>query len=188
MIYPKEWILKKNLSFDELRAVNQGCDWTVESETEKAYLFKAITDFGKITVWCPKSQVINTEDQVEVDGKKYIRAIYEDNKKKEERPYSDKQKAWAEKIVNKAMDTIENNCTSLAAAGYNDLCWSLMRTVYQQKKAEGVFDNPIAVINHRNDILFDPEAIYDKAMRMALQRHIPSTDIIKELLGVKEEI
>lgn len=63
MLKPKEWILEKNLSTEQLQAVHVGCaDYEVIGETEKAYKFKISTDFGKIYCWAPKSQCVEIED------------------------------------------------------------------------------------------------------------------------------
>lgn len=72
---PKNWIIEKNCTVEEQRAINNGASWSVEKETEKAYLFKASTDFGNIHVWCPKSQ-IEDNSIIVVDGKKYVASIY----------------------------------------------------------------------------------------------------------------
>lgn len=76
---PKQWILEKNLNQQELHAINQGATWSILKQTEKAIQFNASTDFGSIIVWCPKSQVEQEEEIIEVDGKKYIARIYYKN-------------------------------------------------------------------------------------------------------------
>ncbi|EGQ3505533.1 hypothetical protein [Staphylococcus pseudintermedius] len=51
-----EWIINKNLTTEEAYAVlNNGPQVSVTRETEKAVLVDFHTDFGHITMWCPKS-------------------------------------------------------------------------------------------------------------------------------------
>ena len=63
MLQPKSWIIQKNLSAEKKHALTTTLDsWKIERETEKAYLFSIATDFGKITMWCPKSQTTEEEE------------------------------------------------------------------------------------------------------------------------------
>lgn len=48
------WFLNKNFSSNERIALQQS-DIAAVKETAKAYLVKAVSDFGTITAWVPKS-------------------------------------------------------------------------------------------------------------------------------------
>lgn len=53
------WIIEKNLSFEQQRAVRCGDPVTkVLKETEKAINVCFETDFGNIYMWCPKSVLV----------------------------------------------------------------------------------------------------------------------------------
>jgi len=51
------WLMKKNLNRQELMALDTAtiADMVVAKETEKAKLFAWTTDFGRVTMWAPKS-------------------------------------------------------------------------------------------------------------------------------------
>ncbi|WBF53832.1 hypothetical protein [Macrococcoides canis] len=54
-----EWIIRKNLTTEECFAVlNTYPDVTFKEETEKAVLVDFCTDFGHVTMWCPKSVLV----------------------------------------------------------------------------------------------------------------------------------
>lgn len=59
------WIISKNLSNAEAMAWNStwGVD-SIERETEKAILVGRNTDYGKVTVWCPKSALQDREEML----------------------------------------------------------------------------------------------------------------------------
>lgn len=53
------WIIKKNLNNDESYAVLNECDaMEVVRETEKAQLVEFVTNYGRITMWTPKSVLV----------------------------------------------------------------------------------------------------------------------------------
>ncbi|TDM12646.1 hypothetical protein [Macrococcus bovicus] len=51
-----EWIIRKNLTTEEAFAViNSYSQVTIRKETEKAVLVDFHTDWGHVSMWCPKS-------------------------------------------------------------------------------------------------------------------------------------
>ena len=51
-----EWIIRKNLTTEEAFAViNSYPQVTIKKETEKAVLVDFHTDWGHVSMWCPKS-------------------------------------------------------------------------------------------------------------------------------------
>ena len=52
-----EWLMKKNLSQAEYDGAHQAYGVYASRETAKAVLVNFDTDFGKITMWAPKSVV-----------------------------------------------------------------------------------------------------------------------------------
>lgn len=61
------WIVMKSLDQDRLYAVRaEGVNPTVARETEKAVLLEWNTEFGKVSMWCPKS-VLKTEEQMKAE-------------------------------------------------------------------------------------------------------------------------
>jgi len=53
------WIIKNNLNNDESYAVLNECDsMSVVRETEKAQLVEFVTNYGKVTMWTPKSVLV----------------------------------------------------------------------------------------------------------------------------------
>lgn len=61
------WIVTKSLDQDRLYAVRaEGVNPTVARETEKAVLLEWDTEFGKVSMWCPKS-VLKSEEQVKAE-------------------------------------------------------------------------------------------------------------------------
>ena len=61
------WIVKKNLDQDKLYAVRaEGVNPTVARETERAVLLEWDTEFGKVSMWCPKS-VLKSEEQMKAE-------------------------------------------------------------------------------------------------------------------------
>lgn len=67
-----EWLAGKNLSQQEIQAINISNGslkdtYEVAKETEKAKLLQWDTDFGKVSMWAPKSVIdkqVNTYDQI----------------------------------------------------------------------------------------------------------------------------
>lgn len=49
------WFLRKNLTANEVYAVETAYSLEATRETEKAYLVKADTKYGVVTFWAPKS-------------------------------------------------------------------------------------------------------------------------------------
>lgn len=49
-----DWFIKKKFDQNERYAISLA-DMTAVKETEKAYFIKAVSDFGTISFWCPKS-------------------------------------------------------------------------------------------------------------------------------------
>src|SRR5690625_2766390 len=53
------WIIRKSLSNDEAYAVlNESDNMNVVRETEKAQLVEFFTNYGKVTMWTPKSVLV----------------------------------------------------------------------------------------------------------------------------------
>lgn len=56
----KDWFIRKNYEQHEAYAL-QTADFQIVKETEKAYRLKAMTDFGNMMIWTPKSVCMNQE-------------------------------------------------------------------------------------------------------------------------------
>lgn len=64
-----EWIIEKNLDENQIYAVHaEGEDAKLVRETEKAILVEWATEFGKVSMWCPKS-VLKSKDEVVAEAK-----------------------------------------------------------------------------------------------------------------------
>ena len=62
-----EWIINKNLDDNQLYAIRaEGEDASLVRETEKAILVEWFTEFGKVSMWCPKS-VLKSKDDYEAE-------------------------------------------------------------------------------------------------------------------------
>lgn len=62
----KEWFLEKNFNSNERYVINLAElneELTVIEESEKAVRFQAVSDFGTLKFWCPKS-CIYTEEEI----------------------------------------------------------------------------------------------------------------------------
>lgn len=57
-----DWILEKNLTQNERYAWSTGDGAKVVKETEKAYQFANVTDYGTIKVWVPKSVMLSASE------------------------------------------------------------------------------------------------------------------------------
>lgn len=69
MTYIKDWFLNKNLTANERYVVEMAQvndELTVMKETEKAVQFQAVSDFGTIKFWCPKSCIMTEGEVVKV--------------------------------------------------------------------------------------------------------------------------
>lgn len=73
----KSWFIDKNFTQSE-RLVIQTADFGGEletlHETEKAVQFKAFSDYGNITFWCPKSCILKA-GEVDADMERKATAI-----------------------------------------------------------------------------------------------------------------
>lgn len=77
--YVPAWIVTKSLDRDMRYALYaEGTNPTIARETEKAILLEWMTEFGKVSMWCPKSvlkskEQMKAEEQAEVErsNKKY---------------------------------------------------------------------------------------------------------------------
>lgn len=64
-----EWIINKNLDDNQIYAIRaEGEDASLVRETEKAILVEWSTEFGKVSMWCPKS-VLKSKDEVVAEAK-----------------------------------------------------------------------------------------------------------------------
>lgn len=64
-----EWIIEKNLDENQIYAIHaEGEDAELVRETEKAILVAWATEFGKVSMWCPKS-VLKSKDEVVAEAK-----------------------------------------------------------------------------------------------------------------------
>lgn len=64
----KNWFLEKNFTQNErfiIEAADMGGELFREKETEKAVLFKAVSDYGTLKFWCPKSCLTENETEQE---------------------------------------------------------------------------------------------------------------------------
>lgn len=69
----KEWFLEKNFNSNEryvIELAEMNDELLVIQETEKAVQFKAISDFGELKFWCPKSCIYTEEEAIEEMQKK----------------------------------------------------------------------------------------------------------------------
>ena len=65
--YVPAWIVTKSLDRDMRYAVYaEGVNPTLAHETEKAILLEWMTEFGKVSMWCPKS-VLKNEEQMKAE-------------------------------------------------------------------------------------------------------------------------
>lgn len=60
MLKIKDWFLNKNFTSNESYAISVS-ELSIERETEKAYYLKALSDFGTLKFWCPKSCIYEWE-------------------------------------------------------------------------------------------------------------------------------
>lgn len=61
----KSWFLSKNFNQNEqyiIKTAIMGGELSIERETEKAILFKANSDWGTLTFWCPKSCLVDSSE------------------------------------------------------------------------------------------------------------------------------
>lgn len=64
-----EWVINKNLDDNQLYAIRaEGEDAELVRETEKAILVEWFTEFGKVSMWCPKS-VLKSKDEIAIEAK-----------------------------------------------------------------------------------------------------------------------
>ncbi|POD46302.1 hypothetical protein BKM15_26025 [Pseudomonas syringae pv. syringae] len=56
----KDWFLNKNFDRNEAYTL-QTASFVIMKQTEKAYQLKAVTDFGSLVFWVPKSVCLNQE-------------------------------------------------------------------------------------------------------------------------------
>ena len=61
----KSWFLAKNFTEGERYAISVS-DLAIEKETEKAVFIKAVSDYGVIKFWCPKSCLTTLEKEAKV--------------------------------------------------------------------------------------------------------------------------
>ena len=61
----KDWFLEKNFSEHERYAISVS-DIEILKETEKAYLLKFISEFGKVEKWIPKA-CIKTNEEIKAE-------------------------------------------------------------------------------------------------------------------------
>ena len=65
-----EWIIEKNLDDNQIYAIRaEGEDASLVRETEKAILVEWPTEFGKVSMWCPKSVLKKSMDEVVAEAK-----------------------------------------------------------------------------------------------------------------------
>ena len=72
----KGWFLDKNFTQNERYIINlamNGDELETLKETEKAVQFRADSDFGTLTFWCPKSCILKDGEVDEQMVKKYQR-------------------------------------------------------------------------------------------------------------------
>lgn len=72
----KGWFLDKNFTQNERYIINlamNGDELETLRETEKAVQFRADSDFGNLTFWCPKSCILKDGEVDEQMVKKYQR-------------------------------------------------------------------------------------------------------------------
>lgn len=69
----KEWFLEKNFTSNEryvIELAELNNELFVIKESEKAVYFKATSDFGTLTFWCPKACIYTEEEVIEKIQKK----------------------------------------------------------------------------------------------------------------------
>lgn len=71
----KDWFLNKNFTSNERFVINCADELVVTRKTEKAVFIEAVSDYGKLKFWVPKSCIM-TDEEVEKE-------INERNKKME---------------------------------------------------------------------------------------------------------
>lgn len=65
--YIPDWIVEKNLDQNQIYAVRaEGEDATAQRETEKAVLAAWTTEYGKVSLWVPKS-VLKSKEQARAE-------------------------------------------------------------------------------------------------------------------------
>ena len=96
---PKSWIINKNLTEYQLRAINFDSDtyWNIEKESEKAYLFTISTGCGHISLWCPKSQTVEVEIEPDYED------MTDEEKAEYDRKFMESMKAYEAKL-NKGLE------------------------------------------------------------------------------------
>lgn len=71
----ERWIIEKNLSENEISALQNNNEGFVEKETEKAYFVKFSTKFGTIKSWFPKNQCSEIKEVEKVITTEIIKSI-----------------------------------------------------------------------------------------------------------------
>ena len=69
----KEWFLEKNFTQNEryvIELAEMNDELIAIKESEKAVYFKATSDFGTLTFWCPKSCIYTKEEAMKEMQKK----------------------------------------------------------------------------------------------------------------------
>lgn len=63
----KSWFISKNFNEAQRTALSTTSEYIIANETEKAYYLNALTDYGTISFWCPKSctYISTYENEVE---------------------------------------------------------------------------------------------------------------------------
>ena len=64
MIQIKKWFLEKSFNNNECYVISVA-DLRIEKETEKAVYIVAVSDFGTLRFWCPKSCLMSEADYQE---------------------------------------------------------------------------------------------------------------------------
>lgn len=115
--YIPDWIIEKNLNQNQIYAVRaEGENAKVERETEKAILATWTTEYGKVSLWVPKS-VLKSKEQA--------RAEYE------------AEKARAEKKA----EAYDKLAATAREAGVKDVRnYMKVDTIVAKTKAAGKFD------------------------------------------------
>lgn len=70
-VYVKEWIVRKNLEVgtnEYFAAKEIDFEFEIEKETEKAVYGFFPTSYGRVYMWCPKSQLLTVAEKVEEDN------------------------------------------------------------------------------------------------------------------------
>lgn len=69
----KEWFLEKNFTSNEryvIELAEMNDELIAIKESDKAVYFKAVSDFGELKFWCPKSCIYTEEEAIEEMQKK----------------------------------------------------------------------------------------------------------------------